>query len=125
MNREEIKSRFPNASNSFIEANCSGKITELECYKQIALDSEALPNRQNPKRILVRITSVRKRLLDEDRICEVFLVDCLRYAGIIPNDSPDVTHIITTQRKVSEGEQEHTLIEIEYPTAPVESARRD
>ncbi len=64
-------------------------------------------------RVLVRITSVRKRLLDEDNLCEKFHVDCLRYFGVIRDDSAKTTKIETRQRKTEAGEPEHTLIEVE------------
>lgn len=60
----------------------------------------------------MRVTSVRKCLLDEDNLCEKYHVDCLRYSGIIPDDSPDKVRIETTQRKAAKGEEEHTLIEV-------------
>lgn len=66
-------------------------------------------------RILVRFVSVRKRLIDEDNLCEKFLCDCLRFSGAVPNDSPEILGIQTSQRKAEKGESEHTEITIEYP----------
>lgn len=66
----------------------------------------------DPGMFLVRITSVRKRLLDEDNLCEKFHIDCLRYAGLLPDDDPAETRIQTTQRKTRKGEAEHTEITI-------------
>lgn len=66
-------------------------------------------------RILVRVVSVRKRLIDEDNLCEKYVIDCCRYAGLIPGDDPAGTKIETTQRKALKGEEEHTLIEIIKP----------
>ena len=68
--------------------------------------------KEGDARFHVRLTSVRKRLLDEDNLCEKYLVDCCRYAGLIPQDSPDQTRITVAQRKAAKGEEEHTLIEI-------------
>lgn len=67
---------------------------------------------QPDARILVRVTSVRRRLLDEDNLCEKFHVDLCRYAGVIPDDAPDRVKIEVTQRKAQPKEEEHTLIEI-------------
>ena len=64
------------------------------------------------QRFLVRTTSVRNRLLDEDNLCEKYHVDLCRYAGIIPGDEAGTTKIETTQRKAHKGEEEHTLIEV-------------
>jgi hypothetical protein len=77
-----------------------------------ALDEAPPTHEQDTARFLVCVESVRKRLLDEDRICEVAVIDCCRYAGLIPGDSPDQTHIQTTQRKARKGEAEHTVVTI-------------
>lgn len=61
---------------------------------------------------LVRVTSYRRRLLDEDNLCEKFHVDCLRYAGIIPGDAPGQTRIEVRQEKVRKGEAEEIVIEV-------------
>jgi hypothetical protein len=66
----------------------------------------------NPARVLVRVTSVRRRLLDEDNLCEKYHVDCCRYAGIIHGDEPDKTRIEVAQRKAAQGEEEHTVVEV-------------
>jgi len=68
----------------------------------------------NSQRFFVRVTSVRKRLLDEDNLCEKFHVDLCRYSGILLGDEADKTHIETTQRKTQKGEEEHTLIEVTH-----------
>ncbi len=64
-------------------------------------------------RVLVRITSVRNRLLDDDNLCEKFHVDCLRYYGVIRGDSTKEAKIEVLQRKPEPDEPEHTLIEVE------------
>jgi hypothetical protein len=61
---------------------------------------------------VVRITSVRKRLIDTDNLCAKYAVDALRYALLLPDDNPERARIETSQRKVKEGEEEHTQIEI-------------
>ena len=66
----------------------------------------------NTGRFLVRVTSFRRRLLDEDNLCEKYFVDCCRYAGLLPADSPDQCKIETTQEKVSLKEEERTVITI-------------
>ncbi len=68
--------------------------------------------RQPHARILVRVTSVRRRLLDEDNLCEKFHVDLCRYAGVIPDDAPELVKIEVAQRKAQPQEEEHTLIEV-------------
>lgn len=66
-------------------------------------------------RVSVRVTSVRKRLIDEDNLCEKYVVDCCRYAGLIPDDDPGKVKIQVTQRKATKGEAEHTIVEIMDP----------
>lgn len=61
---------------------------------------------------LVRVTSYRKRPLDDDNICEKYVVDCLRYAGLIPGDEPGKTRIEATCKKVGKEEPESTRVEI-------------
>lgn len=72
----------------------------------------AQAQRWGSKRFLVRVTSIRKNLLDEDNLCEKYHVDCLRYAGIIPSDDPGKATIEVRQRKADPGAEEQTIIEV-------------
>ena len=63
-------------------------------------------------RCLVRVTSYRTRLLDEDNLVAKYHVDALRYAGVLASDAPQHTHIECRQVKVSKGQPEGTLIEV-------------
>lgn len=63
-------------------------------------------------RFLVRVTSVRRRLIDEDNLCEKHVIDCCRHAGVIPDDRPGQTKIEVCQRKIQKWEAEHTLVEV-------------
>jgi hypothetical protein len=122
---QTIRRLFPNASKSLISANCPELPLEGEWSRKDApVCSElertsgdgALGARQAEKRdstrYFVRITSVRRRLLDEDNLSSKYVTDFCRYSGIIPQDSPGKTSIKTTQRKAGKEEAEHTLIEI-------------
>jgi len=74
---------------------------------------EAKKNQRSASsRFLVRIESRRKRLLDEDNICEKYLVDLLRYSGIIANDSPDQCRIEVSQTKCRKCEPEEISVEV-------------
>jgi hypothetical protein len=64
-------------------------------------------------RFLVRVTSFRRRLLDEDNLAEKYHVDCCRYAGLLASDAPDKTSIQVCQVKVRTKEEEMTVVEIE------------
>lgn len=85
---------------------------QLEQHTATGAPRAQRPKAEDSKRFLVRVTSVRGRLIDEDNLCEKYIVDCCRYAGLLPGDSPAETKIEVCQRKVSKGEEEHTLIEI-------------
>lgn len=60
----------------------------------------------------VRIESIRKRLLDPDNLCPKYHIDCLRYAGVLPDDTAETVRIETVQRKPKKGEEEGTLIHV-------------
>lgn len=64
------------------------------------------------QRILVRVTSHRARLIDEDNLCEKYAIDLCRYAGIIIDDSPGEVKIEVRQFKTLKGEDERTQIEV-------------
>ena len=66
----------------------------------------------NTERVIVRVLTVRKRLLDEDNLCEKFLVDAMRYCGFLADDRASTTKIEVSQRKCEAGEEEHVVIEI-------------
>ena len=63
-------------------------------------------------RVQVRITAYRARLLDADGPCVKSLVDCLRYAGAIRDDTVEDVEIVTLQKKVAHRKDEMTLVEL-------------
>jgi hypothetical protein len=78
-----------------------------------ALDNAQLGKEKGQERIVLRIVRKSPRLLDADNFaggCKP-LIDQVRYAGLIPDDSPDKVEIVFVQEKVKKGE-EGTLIEI-------------
>lgn len=64
------------------------------------------------EQVYICITDIRRRLTDDDNLCEKFTVDCLRRYGVLKDDSVKFARIFTTQRKCEKGEDPHTLIEI-------------
>lgn len=132
-NPDDIRRHFPNATH-FV-ANSDGP--ELRGERPEKPEGEDAPVRSelepSPKRralrkgrvkeedtgrFLIRVTSVRKCLLDEDNLCEKYVVDCCRYAGLLPGDGPGKTKIEVAQRKAGKGETEHTLVEIYSLASP-------
>ncbi len=90
----------------------SGQAAKLECDSgNGALVAQEVQGRAGV-RFLVRIESVRSRLLDEDNLCEKYHVDLLRYSGVIPDDAPGKTKIEVSQRKAIKDEDEHIVIEV-------------
>jgi hypothetical protein len=61
----------------------------------------------------VRVVSFRRRLLDEDNLCEKFFVDCCRYAGLLPSDAAGKARIAVSQEKVGSEAEERTEIIID------------
>lgn len=115
MTRDEILRIWPNASESTIRANLSvgdsRPVAELESNPCDApLEAEEV-QRPVGKRFLVRITSIRKCLLDEDNLCEKYHVDLCRYAGIIPDDTAAKAKIEVCQFKAGKS-PEATIVEV-------------
>lgn len=119
MTAAELRTRFPHASAQFIARNSSdGKApaSKLEQSKPDAPSGADQPQARRAGKFLVRVKSFRRRLLDEDNLCEKYHVDCLRYAGIIPTDAPGLCRIETTQQKVGKKEEERVEIEVVPPS---------
>lgn len=88
------------------------KIAKLESNPcNAALGQKEVQGRIGQK-FLVRITSIRKRLLDEDNLCEKYHVDLCRYCGALPTDTPDEVKIEVCQKKAGKKEPEKTIVEV-------------
>jgi hypothetical protein len=61
---------------------------------------------------LVSVRSRRVNLLDPDNLYVKDIVDQIRYAELIPEDTPQVIEIEITQEKVSKYKEEETIITI-------------
>jgi hypothetical protein len=116
MTREEIIRRYPHASESFIRANLSAGDTGAVAVMESSIGNAPLGAKeiQRPvgERFLVRVTSIRRRLLDEDNLCEKYHVDLCRYSGVLPDDAPGKVQIKVCQQKAAKGEAERVEIEI-------------
>ena len=73
-----------------------------------SLAAKAL-QRRDRRQFFVRVTSFRRRLLDEDNLCAKYHVDLCRYAGAIPDDAPGQVKIEVGQVK---SKREEIVIEI-------------
>lgn len=102
---------FPHASASFLALN-AGPAAVVERHLGDAALGPAQAKAVHPGRVLVRVTSYRHRLLDEDNLCEKYHVDCLRYAGIVQDDSAEKARIEVSQIKVGRKEEERVEITV-------------
>lgn len=120
----ELRKRFPNASAAFIKLNAqtAGVRDRLQDPQQKPHPGQrgqgTHPRKdQGPpsRRILVRITSLRTRLLDEDNLYVNSVVNALRHEGIIPDDDPRTVKIQVRQAQVLARDEERTIIEVQFP----------
>jgi hypothetical protein len=87
-----------------------------ECDAPPALDKVAARKAKGTERIVVRFVGHRNRLLDPDNFAGSIkdLLDGLRHAGLIPDDSPECIVLETSQTKCPRKD-ECTVIEILKP----------
>lgn len=70
---------------------------------------EAPREESHPVRIRVRVESFRGRLIDPDNLCPKYFIDCLRYAGLIPNDTAADIVLEVSQKKSGDERTEITV----------------
>jgi hypothetical protein len=125
VNAETLKSRFPNASPTFIRLNATesgevdiqpdgaGSVAELERHPGNGAVGKVPIQKAVGRRFHVRVTAIRTRLLDWDNLCEKYHVDLLRYAsGGVFGDGPATTTIEVCQQKAQGGEPEEVRLEV-------------
>lgn len=61
-------------------------------------------------RFAVRVVSFRARCIDDDNLCEKFVVDGLRYAGLIPDDRHSAARITTHQEACARSEERTEIV---------------
>jgi hypothetical protein len=111
MNADELRKRFPNASQSFLAQNSGQVAVAKRDFSHEPLAASEIPAPLTG-RVHIRITSRRRRLIDPDNVYAKATVDCLRRAGIIRDDSEADISLETRQEKVGSKEPEETVIEI-------------
>lgn len=128
MNRDQIKQLYPNASESFIRANCtlpsrgdSPAVTVLRTAEQgerpAALARDCAPEAQGTRCPCVCFTLRRVQLLDVDAKYGAIkdLLDGLAIAGLIPGDKEGQIRLGVEQIRVAKYAEEGTEISITYP----------
>ena len=126
MTRKELILAFPNASQSFLQANATKTNSPVQnpVPKQDHAPTLGSPVQRKKAglglaigRIEVRFTLFRVRCLDPDNAAASTknLLDGLRHARILPEDNPWTIRLQVEQEKVKSFDQEKTEIEINYP----------
>lgn len=100
-----------NEQQNEIGSGAQGPIPECAVRNEPVAE-KARENRY-PKGCIVSIESRRRRLTDPDNLIGKFLVDSLRYAGLIHGDSANEIEYKIMQTKVKLPCEEATIIEIE------------
>ena len=83
---------------------------QVICHEPL---EEASGKEKVPGRFLLSVVSYRMRLIDPDNLCAKYAIDCLRYAGAIPDDSEKFIEIKVSQKKCKRKTRERTEITIE------------
>lgn len=117
MNERKILRLFPNASRSFVAANARLHPAEPSEPDQQALDGSPAREKESLGRVVVRFTCFRCQLLDPDNHAASIkdLLDGLRHAHCIRDDSAKFVKVETDQVKVNRRSDEKTEIEIIWP----------
>lgn len=121
MTADEIKSKFPRASESFIRANLSaaaGLRSTEHGEPAVALAAGGEGEAQGGGCPVVRFEIRRKKLLDVDAkyAAVKFLLDGIVATGTVAGDKEGQITLEVNQRKAAKGEAEFT--EITIFTAP-------
>lgn len=92
--------------NAVMERSLKGRIQKKVSIKKAA-----------PAQFFVRLTNYTRRLYDEDNICAKIYIDCCRYSGLVPGDSPAEVHCYVRQIQVSTPAEERCELTVERLTA--------
>lgn len=116
---QDLKDAF-SRNRSLAERNialaCSAPSAKSEppiCHEPLA---EAPRTDGHSPRYAVRIICHRSRLIDPDNACGKAFVDCLRHAGIIPDDTAAIMDYSISQQKAKSKKEQFTEIVIERLT---------
>ena len=71
---------------------------------------EAAGKEEHAGRFHVGVISFRCRLCDPDNLCPKYFIDCLRYAGVIPDDTSAHIDLSISQTKVAHRSEEKPQI---------------
>lgn len=116
MTRNEIIRRFPYASKAFLQLNAPPELQNPQPQRNPGKTPPLSDGRKETgpslPPIRVRILSRRRRLLDPDNLHVKALVDALRYARLIPDDSAAHIELSVDQEKVFLALEEMTIVQL-------------
>ncbi len=116
MNEQDLRKLFPNAGAAFIALNSGGDVPNAkpQRHKAPALGKAVPGKTEGPARVTVRFVGYRVRPLDPDNFAGSVkdLLDGLRRAGLIHEDTPEAISLQTEQVRVKTFTEEKTVIEI-------------
>ena len=98
-------------NGEWIKARGAASRAEFEPVVRDEPVAAAARETRDAGRVRVRLVSHRARLCDPDNLCPKYFVDCLRYAGLIADDTPEHITLELTQVKCRRSE-ERTEIEL-------------
>ena len=124
MTADELRARYPNASERFIALNAKPRLAAVAPRLRHAKPQRSSPHEplaadegkgKGKVRHHVRFERCACALLDKDNLygSVKFACDALRYLGLIRDDDPDSIELTVTQRRVRTRRECGTHISIE------------
>ncbi len=89
-----------------------GAASRAELEPAVRDEPLAAPAREahDPGRVRVCVVSFRARLCDPDNLCPKYFIDCLRYAGLIADDTADCITLEIRQVRCARHEQRTEIL---------------
>lgn len=123
MTREQLKERFPHASDAFLDRNCDRpegiRSDDTKRTEGHALERPCPREKKSRTRVTVHFVVYSLRPADWDGWHIKELQDCLIHAGILDGDEWDVLEGHVTSEKVHTKDEERTEITILNAAYPV------
>lgn len=115
MTRAEVLKYYPNATESFIRRNLNSVCPVSNPKPQLAPERqdcvEDHPRKSEGQgRARVVIESRRARICDADNLYCKAILDAIRYAGLIADDSPEHIELTVRQTKVKKKDEETVVM---------------